>query len=599
MSKEDVMNRAANRLNALRQEMKEEGLQAYIIPTSDFHDTEYVCDYFAARAYFSGFTGSAGTLVVLQDGAALWTDGRYFIQAARQLEGSGIQLMKAGMEGTPTIVEYLVSHLHAGDTAGFDGRTISVRDARKYRRQLALKDIRVRTDADLASKVWQNRPAMPATKTFVYPVEFAGRSVEDKLADVRKKMAEAGARSHVITKIDELIWLFNFRAGDIPYFPAALSYGVITEDGGTLYINEDRVDDGLRAQLTRAGIALKPYETIYEEAASLPGPVLIDPGFVNSRLGDLLSQEVVEAEDPVVLMKAVKNETELARTKEAHLKDGAAVTEFMYWLKHHPQGATEVSAAEYLRGRRQAQKDYLEDSFATISAYGANAAMMHYHPGEKEVPLKEEGMLLVDSGGQYMDGTTDITRTFVLGPITEEEKYWFTQALRGHIRLEQAKFLYGCRGLNLDILARGPMWDEEMDYQCGTGHGVGHLSNVHEAPNGFRWKIVPERNDSCVLEEGMITSDEPGVYEEGKFGIRHENEILVKKAGKNKYGQFMEFEPLTFVPFDVEGIDPALMTKSEIRWLNDYHQQVYEKIAPRIQDKSVRDWLKEATKPID
>lgn len=592
------MNSVLSRLDALRQEMKDAGLQAYIIPTSDFHDTEYVCDYFAARAYFSGFTGSAGTLVVLDEGGALWTDGRYFIQAARQLEGSGLTLMKMGMEGTPSIVEYLISHLKASDTVGFDGRTVSARDARNWRRQLALKDIHVRTDADLVSKVWQDRPAMPATKTFVYPLEYAGKSVEDKLADVRAEMKKAGARSHIITKIDEIIWLLNFRADDIPFFPAALSYGVITEDGGALYINEERVDDGLRQQLAAAGIDLKPYDAIYEDAPLLAGPVLLDPGFVNSRIADSLSQEVVEAPDPVVLMKAVKNETELAHTKEAHLKDGAAVTEFMYWLKHHPENATEVSAADHLQECRKAQEGYLEDSFATISAYGANAAMMHYHPGEKEVPLKEEGLLLVDSGGQYMDGTTDITRTFVLGPITEEEKYWFTKALRGHIRLEQAKFLYGCRGLNLDILARGPLWDEEMDYQCGTGHGVGHLSNVHEAPNGFRWKIVPERNDSCVLEAGMITSDEPGVYEEGKFGIRHENELLVKPAGKNKYGQFMEFESLTFVPFDVEGIDPSLMTKEELDWLNDYHRQVYEKIAPRLKDEKVRAWLKEVTAPV-
>lgn len=360
------------------------------------------------------------------------------------------------------------------------------------------------------------------------------------------------------------------------------------------------MDAGTKKQLADAGVELKPYDRIYEDADVLEGPVMIDPSFVNSRIAGSLPTQPLEMPDPIVMMKAVKNEAELAATREAHLKDGVAVTEFMYWLKNLPAdaGETEVSAADYLRDRRKEQEGYFEDSFATISAYKENAAMMHYHPGAVDVPLKQEGMLLVDSGGQYMDGTTDITRTFVLGPITDEEKKWFTKALRGHIRLEKAKFLHGCRGLNLDILARGPMWEEEIDYQCGTGHGVGHVSNVHEAPNGFRWKIVPERNDSCVLEPGMITSDEPGVYEEGKFGIRHENEILVKAAGKNRYGQFLEFEPLTFVPFDRDGIDAALMTEDEIQWLDDYHRDVYDKIAPRLKDESIKAWLKDVTRPL-
>ncbi|WP_304775006.1 aminopeptidase P family protein [uncultured Faecalibaculum sp.] len=594
------MNEAASRLAALRAEMKQDSLSAYIIPTSDFHDTEYVAEYFAARKHFSGFTGSAGTLVVLADKAALWTDGRYFIQAARELEGSGIELMRMGEEGTPTIMQYLEENLKAGDTVGFDGRTVSFNEAREWKRKLAARDIQVETGKDLISRVWTDRPAMPATRTFPYPIAYAGKSVSEKLADVRSVMKEEGARAHVITKVDEIIWLFNFRADEIPCFPAALSYALITPESATLYIDEARVDPETREQLKQAGVSLSGYDRIYEDVKVLEGPVMLDPSFVNSTLAQSLPQEPLEMPDPIVAMKAVKNEAELAATREAHLKDAVAVTEFMYWLKHLPEDAqeTEVSAADYLQNRRKAQEGYFEDSFSTISAYRENAAMMHYHPGAVNVPLKKEGMLLVDSGGQYMDGTTDITRTFVLGPITEEERKWFTKALRGHIRLEQAKFLQGCRGLNLDILARGPMWDEEIDYQCGTGHGVGHVSNVHEAPNGFRWRIVPERNDSCVLEPGMITSDEPGVYMEGKFGIRHENEILVKKAGKNRYGQFLEFEPLTFVPFDRDGLDPALMTGDEIRWLDDYHRQVLEKVGPRLQDEAIRTWLQDVTRPL-
>ena len=594
------MSETTQRLAALRAEMKREGLAAFIIPTSDFHDTEYVADYFAARRHFSGFTGSAGTLVVLADKAALWTDGRYFIQAEKELDGSGIDLMRMGQENTPSILSYLETNLKPGETVGFDGRTVSFRGAREWKRKLAAKGIELESGKDLVSRVWTDRPPMPKSETFVYPLEFAGKSVQEKLADVRKVMAEEGAKAHIITKIDEIIWLYNFRADDIPCFPAALSYALITPERASLYIDESRVDAGTKKQLADAGVELKPYDRIYEDANVLEGPVMIDPSFVNTRIAGSLPTQPLEMPDPIVMMKAVKNEAELAATREAHLKDGVAVTEFMYWLKNLPAdaGETEVSAADYLRGRRKEQEGYFEDSFATISAYKENAAMMHYHPGAVDVPLKQEGMLLVDSGGQYMDGTTDITRTFVLGPITDEAKKWFTKALRGHIRLEKAKFLHGCRGLNLDILARGPMWEEEIDYQCGTGHGVGHVSNVHEAPNGFRWKIVPERNDSCVLEPGMITSDEPGVYEEGKFGIRHENEILVKAAGKNRYGQFLEFEPLTFVPFDRDGIDPALMTEDEIQWLDDYHRDVYDKIAPRLKDEAVKAWLKDVTRPL-
>ncbi len=299
-------------------------------------------------------------------------------------------------------------------------------------------------------------------------------------------------------------------------------------------------------------------------------------------------------------MKSMKNEVELENTREAHLKDGAACVKFMYWLKNSdPETMDELSAAAYLHERRQEQKDYIEDSFNTICAYGPNAAMMHYSATEQSFSkLAGKGMLLVDSGGHYLDGTTDITRTYVLGPITNEERYWFTKALRSHIRLEKAHFLYGCRGLNLDILARGPLWDEDMDYQCGTGHGVGHLLSVHEAPNGFRWKIVPERNDSAILEEGMLQSNEPGVYEEGKFGIRHENEMVVRKGNKNKYGQFMHFENLTFVPFDVDGIDLSLMNDDEIAWLNDYHEQVYEKISPRLNAQEAQ-WLYKVTRPLE
>lgn len=588
------------RLQNLRAKMQENGVQAYIIPTSDFHETEYVSDYFACRKYMSGFTGSAGTLVVLTDQAGLWTDGRYFIQAQAQLQDTGIALMKMGQPETPSIEDYICQNLSKGSKVGFDGRVINYMDYKRYHAIFNSHQIDIVANLDLVNEIWQDRPALPATKTFHYALRYAGVSMEDKLAQVRQAMTREGCASFIITKIDEIAWLFNIRAHDIPHFPVALAYATIEKEKATLYIDASRLDDESKALFAQNQISVKPYDSIYEDVCSLQGPVLVDPHFVNSRLALLVQEKLVEAVDPIVLMKAQKNVTEIENTKWAHIKDGVACTKFMYWLKKNvkSQEITECSAQDQLQQYRKEQENYLEDSFNTICAYKEHAAMMHYSSTpETDVTLKPEGMLLVDSGGQYLEGTTDITRTFVLGEISEEEKHWFTLAMRSHIRLAKAHFLYGCRGLNLDILARGPLWDEDMDYQCGTGHGVGHLSNVHEAPNGFRWRIVPERNDSCVLEEGMIQSDEPGVYKEGEFGIRHENELLVVKGTNNFYGQFMHFEPLTFVPFDLDGIDRSKMTQDEIEWLNAYHAQVYDTLHPYLNDEE-KDWLKNATRAL-
>lgn len=588
------------RLQNLRAKMQENGVQAYIIPTSDFHETEYVSDYFACRKYMSGFTGSAGTLVVLADQAGLWTDGRYFIQAQAQLQDTGITLMKMGQPETPSIEDYICQNLSKDSKVGFDGRVINYMDYKRYHAIFNSHQIDIVANLDLVNEIWQDRPALPATKTFHYALRYAGVSMEDKLAQVRQAMTKEGCASFIITKIDEIAWLFNIRAHDIPHFPVALAYATIEKEKATLYIDASRLDDESQALFAQNQVSVKPYDSIYEDVCSLQGPVLVDPHFVNSRLALLVQEKLVEAIDPIVLMKAQKNATEIENTKWAHIKDGVACTKFMYWLKKNvkSQKITECSAQDQLKQYRKEQENYLEDSFNTICAYKEHAAMMHYSSTpETDVTLKPEGMLLVDSGGQYLEGTTDITRTFVLGKISKEEKHWFTLAMRSHIRLAKAHFLYGCRGLNLDILARGPLWDEDMDYQCGTGHGVGHLSNVHEAPNGFRWRIVPERNDSCVLEEGMIQSDEPGVYKEGEFGIRHENELLVVKGTNNFYGQFMNFEPLTFVPFDLDGIDTSKMTQDEIEWLNAYHAQVYDTLQPYLNDEE-KDWLKNATRAL-
>ena len=588
-----------DRLNALRAEMKKANVQALIVPTSDFHDTEYTADYFQARAWLSGFSGSAGTLVVLENKGALWTDGRYFVQAAAELQGSGIELMKMGEKSTPSIVQYLIENLEPDNTAAFDGRTISLKDFEHYKKELGAHDIHLKTDVDFPGLVWTDRPAMPASETFFYEDQYTGKTVKEKLADLRKEMKKHNAKHHVITKIDEIPWLLNMRAHDIPYFPAFLSYLIVSEEGGTLYIDQSRLDEVSAQNLKENGIDVADYNAIYDDVEKLDGPVLIQDSFVNAALG-LKIKEPVFGNDPVVLMKAVKNPVEMEGARKAHLKDGAAVVRFWKWLEENVgrQDLTEISAAEKLHEFRAQQPLFLEESFATISAYGPNAAMPHYHANaDHPVVIEPKGLYLVDSGGQYLDGTTDITRTFTVGPLTDEEKDGFTRVLRGHIALADAKFLHGARGMNLDILARQPLWEAGLDFKHGTGHGVGALSSVHEAPNGFRWQIVPERNDSCILEEGMITSDEPGLYVEGKFGIRHENLLLCRQGDENEFGTFMYHEPLTMVPFDVKGLDVSKMSPREIAWLNSYHELVAKNLKPLLSEEE-NAWLAEKTAPI-
>lgn len=593
-------NMISKQMIELKNAMKEKNIQAYIIPTSDFHDTETAADYFAARKYFSGFTGSAGVLVVLEDKAALWTDGRYFIQAENELANSGIDLMKQGQEGVPSIEEYILSNLKEGQTVGFDGRTIGYNDAMKYKEVFETSQLKMNVNLDLVSEIWKDRPERPHAQTFYYSEKYSGRSISQKLEMVRKEMNKLNAYTYVVTKIDEVAWLYNIRAKDIENVPLPMSYALVTIDQAMLYIDSTRLDDQSQKKLKEANVQICEYDAIYEDVTRQKGPVLLDPSTCNSRIAMSIQEPLIKEMSPIILLKACKNEVELENTKWAHIKDGVAVTKFMYWLKQNVSSMEidEVSASKKLTEFRSQQENYIEDSFTTIPAYKENAAMMHYHAKEGNcAQLKPEGLFLVDSGGHYYEGTTDITRTFVLGPLSDEEKYWFTKAMRSHIRLAKAHFLYGCHGYNLDILSRGPLWDEDLDYQCGTGHGVGHLSNVHECPNGFRWRIVPERNDSCVLEEGMIQSNEPGVYIEGKMGIRHENEYVVVKGKKNFYGQFMHFECLTWVPFDSQGIDPSLMMKDEIEWYNWYQNECYNKLASGLNEDE-KAWLKEVCKPL-
>ncbi len=594
----------AERIEALRLEMRQRKIDMYIVPTSDFHESEYVGDYFKARKYLTGFTGSAGTAVITMEEAGLWTDGRYFIQAEKELENSPVTLYRMGEEGVPAVREYVEQNLREGGCLGFDGRVINAKDGAVYEKTALDKHGSVFVTEDLVGIIWEGRQKLPKHPAYLLDEAYAGESCGAKVTRLREKMAEEKAGVHILTSLYDIAWLFNIRGGDIPHVPVVLSFAAVTMEECCWFIQEGVLGEELQDYCKQNKITVKPYEEIYRYAQKIPAgeTVLLDKRIVNYRIFHSLDPavEVVDAPNPTEYMKAVKNETEVANIRKAHVKDGVAFTKFMYWLKSRigKDEITEISASDYLEARRREQELFVDLSFDTISAYGANAAMMHYTATpESDAVLKPEGFLLVDSGGHYLDGSTDITRTVALGSLSQEEKRHFTAVCRANLNLAAAKFLYGCCGLNLDILARGPLWELGLDYKCGTGHGIGYLLNVHEGPNGFRWKVVPERNDSCVLEEGMVTTDEPGVYLEGKYGIRTENELLCKKAEKNEYGQFMEFETITYAPIDLDAILPEEMTAVERERLNEYHRMVYETIAPYLTEEERR-WLEGYTRGI-
>ena len=551
----------------------------------------------------TGFTGSAGTAVITMKEAGLWTDGRYFIQAAAQLEGSGVTLFRMGEEGVPKVEEYVEEQLEKGGCIGFDGRVMDAKAGQKYAEIAEKKEGSLYVNEDLVDIIWTERPSLPAHKVWILEQEYAGMSTEEKLSQVREQMKQEGADVHILASLYDIAWLLNLRGDDIDHVPVFLSFVAVEEKKTTLFINQEILDDKVKKYLKDNQMQVEDYEKIYAYAENLKDhKVLMSLEEVNYRIAENVQKhsQIVDAPNPSLLLKSIKNETELENTRIAHLKDAVAVTKFMYWLKTNigKKEITEISASDYLENLRKEQEHFLDVSFDTICAYGANAAMMHYSASEESnAVLKPEGFLLVDSGGHYLEGTTDITRTFALGELSYEQKKHFTAVCRSNLNLANAKFLYGCSGINLDILARGPLWDMGIDYRCGTGHGVGHILNVHEGPNGFRWKIVQERNDSGKLEAGMITTDEPGVYLEGAYGIRLENELICVKDEKNEYGQFMKFENITYVPMDLDAILPEEMTFREKQELNEYHQMVYEKISPYLNEEE-RIWLKEYTRAI-
>lgn len=612
------------RLLSLRNQMKEAGVQCMVIPTSDYHNSEYVSDFFMARKYFSGFTGSAGTLVVTPDEAALFTDGRYFIQAAKELKDSGITLMKMGEPEVPTMTEYVDQKLQQGWTLCFDGRVLTSSKGSELEEIARKHGGQLRFDLDLCDSAWENRPALIHHPVFVLSEEYAGESVEEKLTRVREEMKKEEAGIHVLTSLDDIAWLYNIRSNDVECCPVVLAYTMVTKDRALLFAEEGFAageDTSARERMEKAGVEIYPYDRFYEMLSSVAAQaakeeqasgIWIDESRVNFRVLKELQKICVKAqgaqagpvllnrENPTTLMKSIKNETELLHTRRAHIKDAVAVTRFMYWLKKNIGSVPmdEVSVAEQIDGLRAQQDGFIELSFPTISAYGTNGAIIHYGPQKETCAvLKPEGMLMVDSGGHYIDGTTDITRTFILGPVTPQMKKHYTLVLRAMLSLRATRFLHGCTGANLDIRAREVLWEHGLDYKHGTGHGVGNILNVHEGPQSFRWKLLPDAGKPAVFEEGMITSDEPGIYLENQYGIRIENEILCRKGEENEYGQFMYFEDLTFVPIDLDGVELSQMSELDKERLNEYHAAVFEKLEPYFEGEELT-WLRHVTRAV-
>lgn len=592
------------RIEKIRDLMKEKMIYAYIVPSSDYHQSEYVGDYFKSREFMSGFTGSAGTLIISMDEAGLWTDGRYFIQAENELKDSGIKLFKMGEEGVPTIEEYLLEKLPKNSTLGFDGRVMSVKEGQSLASKLSFKGINIEYKYDLVNDIWKERCSLPTEKAFLLDIEYSGENFSDKLSRIRTVMKEKKATIHILASLDDIAWLFNIRGRDIKSNPVVLSYAIIGIDSVYLFIDKNKISEDIRTELSKENVQIKGYEEVYEFIKNIDENevVLIDTSKVNYAIYNNIPSNVrkIEERNPSTLFKSIKNKIELKNIRNSHIKDGVAFTKFMYWLKNNigKMEITEISATQKLEDFRREQEKFIEPSFSTIAAYKEHAAMMHYSATEESnYKLEPRDLFLVDSGGQYFDGTTDITRTIALGPIPKHVRRDFTNVVRGMIRLSKAKFLYGCRGYNLDILARGPLWEEGIDYKCGTGHGIGFVLNVHEGPNGFRWKVREGIDDNCILEEGMVTTNEPGVYVENSHGIRIENEIVVRKSDKNEYGQFMDFEVITFAPIDLDAIDESLILEDERIYLNNYHKQVYDKISPYLNEEE-KHWLKTYTREI-
>ena len=587
-----------NRIAALRAHIAQEQIQAFIIPSTDPHLSEYVAPHWQSREWISGFTGSAGTVVVTAKDAGLWTDSRYFLQAARQLEGTCITLYKEMLPETPNIPEFLSAHLQEGDCVGIDGKMFSTEEVEHLQKELKKSGIRIKSIADPMQLLWTDRPAMPLAPAFVYDTKYAGMSFTEKLPAVRQAMEAAGADSLLLSALDEIAWLLNIRGNDVHCNPVVVSYLLIEKDKVNYFVQPQKVTPELAEYFSANGISVHPYEEIGDYLNSFNAhSILMNPAKTNYAIYSAIRPGclIINGASPVALLKAIRNKQEIAGIHAAMQRDGVALVKFLKWLDEAvPAGKeTEISVDKKLHTFRAAQPLYMGESFDTIAGYKEHGAIVHYEATpETDVTLKPEGFLLLDSGAQYLDGTTDITRTIALGPLTEEEKTDYTLILKGHIALAMAVFPEGTRGAQLDVLARMPIWKERMNYLHGTGHGVGHFLNVHEGPQSIRMNENP-----VALQPGMVTSNEPGVYKAGSHGIRTENLVLTVPAGEGMFGKYLKFETLTLCPICRKGIIKELLTAEEIGWLNDYHRTVYEKLSPDLNNDE-REWLKEACKAV-
>ena len=598
---EEPMN-IVERLAKLREEMAKKGIDFYIVPTADFHQSEYVGEHFKARQFITGFTGSAGTAMITANKAFLWADGRYFIQAAAEIEGTTVELMKMGEPGVPTLMEYIENELPEGGTLGFDGRVIGTGDGKNYQKIVERKGGKICYEHDLIDLVWEDRPALSTEPVFKLDLEYTGETVESKLSRIREEMKKQGATCHAVTTLDDICWTFNFRGYDVKYFPLVLSYAFITMDRVDLYIDENKFGPELKTELEADGVVFKPYNDIYEDIKHISEDevILVDPVRLNYALYNNIPENVktVEAANPEILMKALKNKVEQDNIRKAHLKDSVAHARFMKWIKETigKETITEISAGEKIDEFRAEMGNFIQPAFAAISSYGPNCAMCHYiSTPETNVELKKGNFYLADVGAGFCEGSTDITRTYALGEVPQYMKDHFTLVVMGNLRLANAKFLKGCTGSNLDIIARQPFWDRALNYNHGTGHGVGYLLNIHEGPAAFRWQ--QRVGEMEPLQEGMVLTNEPGIYIEGSHGVRLENELLVREGVANEYGQFMYLETLTYIPMDLDAVNPDIMTAEDRKLLNDYHREVFERVSPYLNEEEA-EWLKKYTREI-
>ena len=586
------------RMHALRMTFPPNYIKAFIIPSTDPHLSEYVAPHWMSREWISGFTGSAGTVVVLMNEAGLWTDSRYFLQAAKELEGSGITLYKEMLPETPSITKYLSQKLKPGESVSIDGKMFSVQQVEQMKEELAAYSLQVDLFGDPLKRIWRDRPSIPNSPAFVYDIEYAGKSCEEKVAAIRAELTKKGAYALFLSALDEIAWTLNLRGNDVHCNPVVVSYLLITQDDVIYFISPEKVTKEVNEYLKEQHVKLKNYDEVETYLNTFTGRnILIDPKKTNFAIYSAINPKcnIIRGESPVALLKAIRNEQEIAGIHAAMQRDGVALVKFLKWLEEAvPSGKeTELSVDRKLHEFRAAQPLYMGESFDTIAGYKEHGAIVHYSATpESDVPLQPKGFLLLDSGAQYLDGTTDITRTIALGELTEEEKTDYTLILKGHIALAMAKFPVGTRGAQLDVLARMPIWKYGMNFLHGTGHGVGHFLSVHEGPQSIRMNENP-----VVLQPGMVTSNEPGVYKAGSHGIRTENLTLVCKDKEGMFGDYLKFETITLCPICKKGIVKEMLTNEEIEWLNNYHQIVYEKLSPNPNEEE-KVWLQEATASI-